>query len=856
VRIHDLGEVDGIKYITMPYLDGSDLATVLKEHGKMAVPAALSIVRDVAAGLTAAHEAGIVHRDLKPANIMVLKDRAVIMDFGIARSNQLPPESASHLAPKDALDTLKRSAVASTMVGTILGTVQYMAPEQARGQAVDQRADIYALGLIFLDMLLGKRHTHASSAIEELKTRIEQPPPLAQTLDPTIPKPIEEVIARCLEPDREKRFKTSADLVAALDRLDDKGELIPIKRTVRLPYAIAAAVLLVAVSVGVWWYQRQFIPAAQHEPVSVVIADFINKTGDPTFDNTLEQTVWRGLQDASFISAYDRSRLPGLGVRPVPDKLDETEALKLALKQGVGVVLSGSIERTGSGYQVSVKAAETVKGTVKADVTRRAPSKNEVLATVARLMAAVREKLGDETSESDQLFAMKSISTNSLEVVKHYAAAVEAQSRGKFEDARRDYLEAVKLDPTFGLGYLYLAIMSRNLDQRDDADKYIKDALHHLDGMTDREKFATRGYYDTLTADYQQCAKEYGESLVRYPADTSARNQRAICLMQLRKYREAANELRQAVQVLPKHVTYRTNLAHVAVLTGEFQLAEDQVRAMEQPGVRATLALAYSQVGRAMLPEATQTYQKMQTMGLTGESAGTLGLGDLAVYQGNYSDAIRIFERGAAADLAAKTPDNAATKFASMAYANLRRGDNRAAIAAADKAMASARSMSDRYLAARVFVESRAIDKAKAVATILGNEPSAELRAQGKIIEGLIALNSGNAGEAITILGAANNILDTWLGHFDLGRAYLATKAFTQADSEFDICIARRGEAITLMGEGATYGQFPVVYYYRGLAREGIGTAGFAESFREYLKIRGSSKEDPLLTDVRKRAGN
>ena len=564
VRIHDLGEIDGIKYITMPYLEGSDLSTVLKETGKMSVPAALGIVRDVAAGLVAAHEAGIVHRDLKPANIMVLNDRAVIMDFGIARSNQLPPESASHLAPKEALDSLK-SAVAQTLVGTVLGTVQYMAPEQARGQAVDQRADVYALGLIFLDVLLGKRHTHASSAIEELKTRMEQPPPLAQTLDPTIPKPIEEVIARCLQPDAAARYQTSAELVAALDRLDEKGELIPIKRVVRLPYVAAGVALLLAVSAGVLWYQRQFIPPPMHDPVTVVIADLANRTGDATFDNAIGQTLRRGLEDASFISAYDRSRVTALGVRPVPETLNEAAARELALKQGLGVVLSGSIEATGSGYDIALKAAETVTGNVIADVRRRASSKDDVLATVTRLMADIREELGDETSESAQLFAMKSISTSSLDVVKHYAAAVEAQSRGNFEEAKANYLAAVKLEPTFGLGYLYLAIMSRNLDQRDDADMYIKDALRHLDGMTDREKFATRGYSFTLTGDFQQCAQEYGKSLARYPADTSARNQRAICLMQLRKYSEAADELRRAVQVLDKHVTYRTNLAHVSV---------------------------------------------------------------------------------------------------------------------------------------------------------------------------------------------------------------------------------------------------------------------------------------------------
>ena len=156
VRIHDLGEINGIKYITMPYLDGSDLATVLKRDGKLAVPAALSIIRDVVAGLVAAHEAGIVHRDLKPANIMLVKDHAIIMDFGIARS--AASEGASDSSDRPVPDRRRAPGEADlTMTGTILGTVRYMAPEQAKGESVDQRADLYALGLIFSDMLLGAR---------------------------------------------------------------------------------------------------------------------------------------------------------------------------------------------------------------------------------------------------------------------------------------------------------------------------------------------------------------------------------------------------------------------------------------------------------------------------------------------------------------------------------------------------------------------------------------------------------------------------------------------------------------------------------------------------------------------------
>ena len=123
-----------------------------------------------------------------------------------------------------------------------------------------------------------------------------------------------------------------------------------------------------------------------------------------------------------------------------------------------------------------------------------------------------------------------------------------------------------------------------------------------------------------------------------------------------------------------------------------------------------------------------------------------------------------------------------------------------------------------------------------------------------KIIEGQIALKSGDARAAIKLLTEANALVDTWFGRFDLGRAYLAARAFPQADSEFDQCIARRGEALSLLDEDPTFGYFPGVYYYQGKVREGMQT-GFAASYREYLKIRGESKEDPLLPDVRRRAG-
>ena len=177
VRVHDIGEVDGVKYITMPFVEGEDLATILKREGKLPVPRVMNIARSVASGLAAAHEAGVVHRDLKPANIMVDADgEGLVMDFGVARSTGRP--AAGGAAGTSRPGRCGRRPPAQTMVGSVVGTVEYMAPEQARAEAVDQRADIYAFGLILYDLLLGKiRAERTGSAIADLQQRMQEPPP-------------------------------------------------------------------------------------------------------------------------------------------------------------------------------------------------------------------------------------------------------------------------------------------------------------------------------------------------------------------------------------------------------------------------------------------------------------------------------------------------------------------------------------------------------------------------------------------------------------------------------------------------------------------------------------------------------
>ncbi len=857
VRIHDMGEIGGIKYITMPYVDGEDLATRLRRETRLPVAAVMPIARQIAAGLQAAHEAGIVHRDLKPANVMLDKQgQAIIMDFGIARTTgrrDVHVAGLEALGPLEAAIAEESTRLADTKVGAVVGTVAYMAPEQARGQDVDQRADIYAFGLMLYDMLTGPDRTRrAGGAVEELQKRLEYAPLPVRALVPEIPDGLDRLVSRCVQPDPAARFQTTADLVAALEALTDDGTVRPIRRVVGLPLMAGTIGLLLVLAAGSLYYQRQFIPPPQHDPVSVLIADVANTTGDAAFDRTLEPVMRRALEDTGFVSAYDRGAMRTLGVRP-PDVVDETTAREIAVKQGLGVVLTGAIAPAGGGYAVSVKAVQAVTGNVIADARGRAGGKDQVLPTATRLIATVRAALGDDASESDQLFRTASMSATSLDVVRLYAAGREAASNNRYEEARRQYARAIQVDPKFGIGYQALAAVSLNLGAVKDAERYAQEALSHLDGMTQREVYSIRGLYYLTTGDYPQCVKEYGDLIAAYPADVAGHNNLALCSTYLRDLPKALGEMRRVVTMLPKRDLYRVNLALYSNYAGEFQDAEREARAIQAPDVKALTALAFAQLGQEQPAQALATYQRLPAIGPLGASVAAAGLGDLAAYEGRFGDAVRLLRAGAIDDIAAMRPEAAASKLTAAALAELERGSARAAVDAADDALVQSQSVKTRFLAARVFVEAGAAAKAAPIVASLAGELQAEPQAYAKILEGDQALAARDARQAVKALTEANTLLSTWIGHFDLGRAYLALNAFPQADSEFDRCLKRRGEAMSLfLDDEPTYAAFPAVHYYQGRVRQGLKLQGAVEAFRQYLRIRGASTDDPRVGELRR----
>ena len=385
VRIFDIGETEGMKFITMEYIDGGDLKSLIIERHKLPPQEAVDIVRQICLALDAAHTEGVVHRDLKPQNIMMdHTGRVVVMDFGIAHSKDMP---------------------GMTMTGALMGTPEYMSPEQAEGKKTDLRADIFAVGIIFYEMLTGKIPFKADTVVETMYKRTRERPVPPIELDASIPLQANQVIMKCLEPVPDNRYQSVKEILQDLEVFDPEKKVGALGRVkVRLRkvsryrnWAALAALVLMTAIVGLILRDRSAVPKATvaHAPETVLIADFSNHTGNPIFDGTLEPVVKLGLEGAGFITAYDRTQLRGLGAKPLSGRLDDTTASQVALSVGVGVVLSGSLDQQGNEFLVTMKATRAVTGNTIASIEGTASNKDQVMFVTGKLVGTVRKALGD-----------------------------------------------------------------------------------------------------------------------------------------------------------------------------------------------------------------------------------------------------------------------------------------------------------------------------------------------------------------------------------------------------------------------------------------------------------------------------
>ena len=353
LAIHDLGSDDSIRYAVTELLEGKTLREVLRA-GPLAPHKALAIVLQIARGLEAAHARGIVHRDLKPENVFVLDDGQVkILDFGLAKATGSAEQEATNHAAADRSTTV----AVVTGAGTVLGTAGYMAPEQVRGGAVDQRADIFAFGCMLFELLAGRRAFQGESSIDTLHATLHAEPPDVATLA-AVPEPLSRIVGRCLEKQPANRFQTAADLRFALETIGDtsrnSAQSLPARRAVRWLRIGVAAVVIAAAAAGVWYWRgaRSSAPPAaaarQARGIAVLPFDNLGEADRAYFAAGITEEVTLQLAKVSALRVIGRNAVAQF-TNPAAQLHD------MARELGIGAVLTGSVRHAGSQVRVGVQ---------------------------------------------------------------------------------------------------------------------------------------------------------------------------------------------------------------------------------------------------------------------------------------------------------------------------------------------------------------------------------------------------------------------------------------------------------------------------------------------------------------------
>jgi len=854
-KIYEAGEVDDKTYIVMEYVEGKELRSKIDE-GPIPLRDALQTSLEVAEALDYAHSKGIVHRDLKPANIMLTpQGHAKVMDFGLAK----------HILPEGQVDIAETLTQASlTEQGALVGTLAYMSPEQARGEPIDMRSDIFSLGIIIYEITTGRHPFSKPSPMETLTSILRDATPPIQ-LKPKMMNPLlSPILRKALAKAPESRYQNTKELVEDIKKLQREiyggGRFIFRGR----PLYAAIAAIVVILTVGVWLLTRRPSVSTQAggpKAISVLVSNFQNQTGDPIFDGILEKSFDISLAGTSFISIYKRQDALRLAAKLDPsagETLDQKLAQLVSRRAGINVVVGGSVDKSDRGYTIKVWALDTVKSKNIYEDSTTIKTQSDILKVANRFSAKLIPNLGGVSADSVRALTQETFTTTSLEAMKAFARGQELDDQGRPDEALKEYLRAIDYDPNFGRPYATLAVIHFNWGRLEEAEKYFQEAMKRIDQMTGREKYRTRGIYYLMTRDYKRAIDEYSALLKEYPGDYVIHANLAVAYFYARNMPKAFEEGRLDVKYNPQGVHAQSNMGWYALAVGDLNAAEEGSRAalkIQPDYERAYVTLALTQLAKDQPAQAAETYRKLGTLSSYGASLAAIGLADLAFYEGRLAEAIPILETGISFDLKNGLPLQAADKYIMLAQVYLLQGKKKLAIEATAQTLKTSAETEILFSAAQIFLNAGQEDKARAVHTELNKKVQPEPRADARLIGGELSRARGDIGNAVNLFHEAKDLVDTWIGHFFLGQAYLQAEDYTAAASEFEICQKRSGEAASLfLNDFPSFRYLPPLYFYLGRTQEGFSKEAASASYNKFLKIKEKDDgSDPMVKEARRR---
>ncbi|HEV8523066.1 MAG TPA: protein kinase [Terriglobales bacterium] len=832
--IYDVDEHDGRGFLVMELLEGHTLRQVI-ETQRLDLDRLLEIAIQISEALDAAHDKSIIHRDIKPANIFVTaRGQVKVLDFGLAKS--LQPRAVGAMAGPTAV-TIEEHL---TSPGSTVGTVAYMSPEQARGKELDARTDLFSFGAVLYEMATGTLPFRGDTSAVIFDAILNRAPVPPVRLNPEIPAKLEEIINKALEKDRELRYQSASDMRADLKRLKrdtDSGRQAAasgmsladasasgsaaVATAVTPPgsgavaaagpsgistaaaarrgrvrfYVALAAVVAIAAAIALSFQSRR--ARALTERDFILLADFVNTTGDPVFDDTLKKALAVDLGQSPYLNVFPeekvRQTLRLMGRQP-EQRLSGDVAREICQRNGVKATLTGAISMLGRQYVITLDAVNAATGDSLAREQAEAGSKEQVLAALDQASTRLRQELGESLGSIEKFDKpLAEATTSSLEALHAFSLADAQKVSGREFSSIPLYQRAIELDPNFAMAYARLGTVYGNLDQHELAEQHQRKAFELRDRTSERERhYITAHYYADALGDMDKAMAAYEIYKQTYPRDGIPYNNLAVGYIALGQYEKALDSAREAVRLMPDAFTGYSNLA--AAYLGLNRLEEAKATIQESlrrkvggPFAHAMLCgIAWAQNDRATMQRELET---LRGIGPEGEPIYLHIQFQLAASEGRLRDVRELAARIKETALRYKLKEGAAGIKLFQAGVEATFGYPKPAKQAAAEGLAL--SSSPRTMGDAAFVLALAGDTGKAKEL---SERAAERRPDDTLLKHLqlpqvyaiIELQRGKASKAVELLRVADPYDDAHTGSLYLrGRAYLQAGQASEAVAEF-----------------------------------------------------------------------
>ena len=654
VPVYEVLEADGVPWIAMAFVAGRSLRREIDALGPLPLPELLRHGEDLAGALEAAHARKILHRDVNPKNVLLTEDgRALLSDFGLAR---FLAREADQESPTQTRDT------PFTGTGRVVGTPGYMSPEQALGRPLDERSDLFSLGIVLYEMAAGQPAFASSpdgGVIDAILHR--DPPTLVRPDDGPLPE-LERIIRKALAKRPDERYQSAREMQADVRALRRRVEFERYGREHQetpptpVPVPIAAAtprsslgrlatlgIGLLAIA-GAFYYALR--PPPPTSPVRVLVADISNTTGEPLLDGTLRTAISAALAQSRHVRVFDRGRMVETLRRMRRDPaalVDEGLGREICLREGLDVLLTGQIQRSGNTLELGAQGLRPQSGEVIFAEQERFKDRGQLFDRVDALARRVRGRLGEsEAVVQAASRPLSQVTTASLEALERYSRGRDLGFLDKLPAAKALLEDAVRIDPGFALAHLELGMA---LDiQGESGDEHYARAYALASETTDRERYFITGVYEASLGRYEDAVRSLQVLVSLYPDDLRAHHQLALALESAGQADRAIVELQRIVALDRGDAHYCGNLLLLLAVAGREEEASREYEAARGRGLTAPYlewGFGLARLGTGHPDEALVSFERMAAADPPLSVYGRRLLAQTALYRGQWASAER-----------------------------------------------------------------------------------------------------------------------------------------------------------------------------------------------------------------------